>query len=94
MPEGLKKIKVSLRKHNHSLVNWVQIPETMNQLYAPYTRGIIACRLFVETKFELENKEYAGQRGALTVNIGFFSLSSLTDNDKVISNYPRLVIKA
>lgn len=94
MPEGLKKIKVSLRKHNHSLVNWVQIPETMNQLCEPYTGGIIACRLFVETKFELENKEYAGQRGALTVNIGFFSLSSLTDNDKVISNYPRLVIKA
>lgn len=94
MPEGLKKIKVSLRKHNHSLVNWVQIPETMKQLCAPYTGGIIVCRLFVETKFELENKEYAGQRGVLTVNIGFFSLSSLTDYDKVISNYPRLVIKA
>lgn len=94
MPEGLKKIKVSLSKHNHSLVNWVQIPETMNRLCAPYTGGIIVCRLFVETKFELENKEYAGQRGVLTVNIGFFSLSSLTDYDKVISNYPRLVIKA
>lgn len=94
MPEGLKKIKVSLHKHNHSLVNWVQIPETMNQLSAPYTGGIIVCRLFVETKFELENKEYAGQSGILTLNIGFFSFSSLTDCDKVVSNSPRLVIKA
>lgn len=36
MPEGLKKIKVSLRKHNHSLVNWVQTPETMNQRCSPH----------------------------------------------------------
>ena len=59
MPEGLEKIKVSLRKHNHSLVNWVQIPETMNQRCSPHW-GHHCLPIIRRNEVELENKEYAG----------------------------------